>query len=195
MKDAEGRVATLQSNVEALNQLANKPSTAEKPATEQDSAAKAGAEAAKGETQTSAQGGAASSSLPSSATVSSPTAASAQDKPLRNMAKDETDADWTSSLPAWLVDNLLVFVTAALALIAFIFAWLLRRSGARRQDEEDAYSEDDAYDNEEYADDDYESDDDRPVLDEALLNRKLDDINLDLDQAPNDEPRRGQPRD
>jgi pilus assembly protein FimV len=132
LKDAEGRVATLQSNVEALNQLANKPSAAEKPATGQDSAAKVEAEAAKGETQTSAQDGAASSSLPSSVTVSSPTAASTQDKPPRNMAKDKTDADWTSILPAWLVDNLLVFVTAALALIAFIFAWLLRRTGARR---------------------------------------------------------------
>ncbi|WZB75201.1 hypothetical protein WJ972_00740 [Achromobacter insuavis] len=34
----------------------------------------------------------------------------------------------TSSMPAWLADNLLVIVTAVLALIAFAIAWVLRRA-------------------------------------------------------------------
>ncbi|WYX07888.1 hypothetical protein WJ978_17645 [Achromobacter xylosoxidans] len=34
----------------------------------------------------------------------------------------------TSSMPAWLADNLLVIVTVVLALIAFAIAWVLRRA-------------------------------------------------------------------
>ncbi|MGE8588328.1 MAG: peptidoglycan-binding protein LysM, partial [Alcaligenes sp.] len=76
-------------------------------------------------------------------------------------------------MPSWLADNLLVIVTALLALIAFVIAWLLRRAGARRDDDdEDTY----AYN--------------EPALDTAALNRKLDTINLDLDEPPTDEPRR-----
>ncbi|KAG1444976.1 hypothetical protein G6F57_017687 [Rhizopus arrhizus] len=77
-------------------------------------------------------------------------------------------------MPSWLADNLLVIVTAVLALIAFAIAWLLRRAGARRGDDDEetyAYNE--------------------PALDTAALNRKLDTINLDLDEPPTDEPRRG----
>ncbi|WP_431521710.1 hypothetical protein [Achromobacter spanius] len=81
--------------------------------------------------------------------------------------------DVTTSMPSWLADNLLVIVTALLALIAFVIAWLLRRAGARRDDDdEDTY----AYN--------------EPALDTAALNRKLDTINLDLDEPPTDEPRR-----
>ena len=81
--------------------------------------------------------------------------------------------DLTSGMPGWLADNLLVIVTAVLALIAFAIAWLLRRAGARRGDDDEetyAYNE--------------------PALDTAALNRKLDTINLDLDEPPTDEPRR-----
>jgi len=55
---------------------------------------------------------------------------------------------------------------------------VLRRAGARRGDDDEetyAYNE--------------------PALDTAALNRKLDSINLDLDEPPTDEPRRvGGPR-
>ena len=86
--------------------------------------------------------------------------------------------DSASDMPAWLADNLLVIVTAVLALIAFAIAWLLRRAGARRGDDDE---ETDAYN--------------EPVLDTAALNRKLNSINLDLDEPPTDEPRRvGGPR-
>ena len=47
-------------------------------------------------------------------------------------------------MPAWLADNLLVIVTAVLALIAFAIAWVLRRAGARRGDDDEetyAYNE------------------------------------------------------
>ncbi len=75
-------------------------------------------------------------------------------------------------MPAWLADNLLVIVTAVLALIAFAIAWVLRRAGARRGDDvEETY----AYN--------------EPALDTAALNRKLDSISLDLDEPPTDEPR------
>ena len=65
-----------------------------------------------------------------------------------------------------------------LALVAFAIAWLLRRAGARRDDDdEESYTYNE------------------PALDTAALNRKLDTINLDLDVPPTDEPRRiGGPR-
>jgi len=78
------------------------------------------------------------------------------------------------SIPGWLADNLLVVVTAALAIIVLIVAWLLRRAGARRADEDESYGE--------------------PVFDKAALDRRLDGISLDLDQPPTDEPRPGGPR-
>ena len=65
-------------------------------------------------------------------------------------------------------------MTAALAIIVLIVAWLLRRAGARRADEDESYGE--------------------PVFDKAALDRRLDGISLDLDQPPTDEPRPGGPR-
>lgn len=111
--------------------------------------------------------------------ATAPTAAAAQDKAAADAAaSNNKDKDLTSSMPAWLADNLLVIVTAVLALIAFAIAWVLRRAGARRGDDDEetyAYNE--------------------PALDTAALNRKLDSINLDLDEPPTDEPRRvGGPR-
>ncbi|KMJ87424.1 peptidoglycan-binding protein LysM [Achromobacter xylosoxidans] len=101
------------------------------------------------------------------------TAAAQQDKAAAQASADKNkDKDLTSSMPAWLADNLLVIVTAVLALIAFAIAWVLRRAGARRGDDDEetyAYNE--------------------PVLDTAALNRKLDSISLDLDEPPTDEPR------
>ncbi|CUI85740.1 Tfp pilus assembly protein FimV [Achromobacter xylosoxidans] len=101
------------------------------------------------------------------------TAAAQQDKAAAQASADKNkDEDLTSSMPAWLADNLLVIVTAVLALIAFAIAWVLRRAGARRGDDDEetyAYNE--------------------PVLDTAALNRKLDSISLDLDEPPTDEPR------
>ncbi|MFY3841138.1 FimV/HubP family polar landmark protein [Achromobacter xylosoxidans] len=101
------------------------------------------------------------------------TAAAQQDKAAAQASADKNkDKDLTSSMPAWLADNLLVIVTAVLALIAFAIAWVLRRAGARRGDDDEetyAYNE--------------------PVLDAAALNRKLDSISLDLDEPPTDEPR------
>ena len=78
-------------------------------------------------------------------------------------------------MPGWLADNLLAVVTAVLAIVVLIVAWLLRRAGARRADEDEAsYGE--------------------PAFDSAALNRKLEGISLDLDQPPTDTPRPGGPR-
>lgn len=78
-----------------------------------------------------------------------------------------------------MTDNLLVVVTAILALIVLIIAWLLRRAGARRADENE--DEDASYGGE-------------PVLDTSLLTRKLDGIDLDLNKPPTDEPPARGPR-
>ncbi|MFY3148569.1 FimV/HubP family polar landmark protein [Achromobacter xylosoxidans] len=118
-----------------------------------------------------ATGAAGASGTPGAAGPS--TAAAQQDKAAAQASADKNkDKDLTSSMPAWLADNLLVIVTAVLALIAFAIAWVLRRAGARRGDDDEetyAYNE--------------------PVLDTAALNRKLDSISLDLDEPPTDEPR------
>jgi len=79
-------------------------------------------------------------------------------------------------MPGWLADNLLAIVTVVLALIIFVVAWVLRRAGARRSEDEEPY--------------DY-SEPAVPALDHTALNRKLDTINLDLDQPPPDEPSYG----
>lgn len=80
----------------------------------------------------------------------------------------------TSGLPAWLSDNLLIIVTGVLALIAFVIAWLLRRVAARRDDDAEDL-DDDVY---------------MAEMDHGTLSRRLDDINLDLDQPPSDDGRR-----
>ena len=85
--------------------------------------------------------------------------------------------DSASGMPSWLADNLLAIVTAFLALIVFIIAWALRRAGTRR------------------GDDDEETPFTEPApLNEAALNRRLNEINLDLDQPPTDERRPGSTR-
>jgi pilus assembly protein FimV len=77
-------------------------------------------------------------------------------------------------LPSWLTDNLLIVVTGVLALIAFVIAWLLRRAGARREEEQDDMDEE-TYITE---------------MDPALIDRRLENINLDLDQSPGEQGRR-----
>ncbi|RXN92882.1 peptidoglycan-binding protein LysM [Achromobacter aloeverae] len=83
----------------------------------------------------------------------------------------------TSALPRWLSDNLLIFLTVVLTLIAFVIAWLLRRAGARREDEDDDMDED-LYATE---------------IDPAAIDRRLDGIDLDLDSKPGDTPARREP--
>lgn len=76
----------------------------------------------------------------------------------------------------WIVDNLLGVVTAVLATLALIIAWVLRRAGAREEDY-----------------DDY--DDDAPNVPDggaakAAFDQQLRSIDLDLDEPARDEPRR-----
>ena len=100
-------------------------------------------------------------------------AASGASAPEGKSAADQKPSDLLAGAPSWLTDNLLVIVTAVLALLVFIIAWALRRAGARRgDDDEETYA---------YAE---------PALDTAALNRKLETISLDLDEPPSDEPRR-----
>lgn len=75
-------------------------------------------------------------------------------------------------MPSWLAANLLVIVTAVLALLVFIVAWMLRRAGTRR--------------NEDVEEVDYG---DPPPFDSRAFNRKLDAIDLDLNHPPTDEPK------
>ena len=74
----------------------------------------------------------------------------------------------SSGLPAWLTDNLLIVVTAILAIIAFIIAWVVRRAAARNEN-------------------DTGEDDETPALvDPALIDKRLSAIDLDLDTPPSD---------
>lgn len=75
-----------------------------------------------------------------------------------------------SGLPAWLTDNLLIVLTAVLALIAFIIAWVARRAAARREDQSDS----------DLADDEPS---DRSI-DPALIDKRLNGIDLDLNNSP-----------
>jgi pilus assembly protein FimV len=83
-----------------------------------------------------------------------------------------------SGLPAWLSDNLLIVVTVVLAFIAFIIAWLLRRAGARRADEQE--EEEALY---------------TAQFDREAVERKLRGIDLDLDEfdTPRDSDGRREP--
>ncbi len=78
----------------------------------------------------------------------------------------------SSGLPAWLTDNLLIILTAVLALIAFVIAWVVRRASARREDQIDS----------ELADDEPS---DR-TIDPVLIEKRLAGIDLDLDTPPTD---------
>ncbi|SAI71898.1 membrane protein [Bordetella ansorpii] len=73
-------------------------------------------------------------------------------------------------MPSWLVDNLLAVITAVLAVLIFIVAWMLRRAGARRNEDVEAV--------------DYS---DPPPFDSRAFSRKLDAIDLDLNHPPTDE--------
>ncbi|OZI76250.1 MULTISPECIES: FimV family protein [Bordetella] len=135
-----------------------------------------GAAGTSGSGTTAAAPGAGAAGAGAPGAAGAPAAAGGQDQAGQGKAAaDPAREASASSMPGWLADNLLVIVTAALAFIVLVIAWLLRRAGARRADEDEAsYGE--------------------PVLDTAALNRKLDGINLDLDQPPSDEPPAGRPR-
>lgn len=85
--------------------------------------------------------------------------------------------DTGSGLPSWLSDNLLIILTAVLAVIAFVIAWLLRRAAVRRDEDQDDL-DDELYMSE---------------IDPDAIDRRLDGINLDLDEphAEGDRPRPG----
>ena len=88
------------------------------------------------------------------------------------------DGDGASSLPVWLSDNLLVVITALLAIVAFIVAWMFRRAAARREDDDDGDSDGDEDDARRIA----------PSVAPVEIDPRLRKINLDLDEPPTDEP-------
>lgn len=65
----------------------------------------------------------------------------------------------SGSLSTWFMNNLLIVISGALALIVLIVAWLLRRVGAERDDDSDA------------------------VITEEMVRERLQSINLDLDDS------------
>lgn len=192
MADAQDRMNQLQSNIDELNKaLAGQGASASQAATPpgvqglEDAAGAVGASAspeavgavgtagasgALGTSDAAGVIGAASGTAVTAGPVSPPT----PDRAAANAAADlNKDKISTTAMPTWLADNLLVIVTAVLALIALVIAWMLRGAGARRGDgDEESYDYDEA------------------ALDEAALNRKLDAINLDLDEPPADAPNR-----
>lgn len=89
-------------------------------------------------------------------------------------ASDGAKPQDTSGLPSWLSDNLLIILTAVLALVAFVIAWLLRRAAMRRDEDQDDI-DDELYMTE---------------IDPKAIDRRLDGINLDLDEPPLEDDRR-----
>lgn len=75
-------------------------------------------------------------------------------------ASTAASADTTqdNSWLAWINNHLLGFITGVLALIVLVVAWLLHRANANKDEETD------------------------PLVAEAMLEKKLNEINLDLDQ-------------
>lgn len=67
---------------------------------------------------------------------------------------------------SWFQEHLLGSITALLALLVLVIAWLLRRANVARDDD---------------------SDDRASPITEAMVKEKLDQINLDLSQPPSDE--------
>ncbi|MEO6985353.1 MAG: FimV/HubP family polar landmark protein [Paralcaligenes sp.] len=68
---------------------------------------------------------------------------------------------------SWFQEHLLGVITALLALFVLVIAWLLRRANIARDDD---------------------SDDRASTITEAMVKEKLDQVNLDLNQPPSDEP-------
>jgi len=209
LADAQERIAVLQGNVDALSQAAGKTPAA--PAAGAGSTAasnvtatapSAGSAALKAAADSvgsaannkdagaGAETGAAQSAVEAAAplanaplgpvTASTPSAEPAA--VVNTQTYPESDQDWTDRLPSWLTDNLLVIVTGSLAFIVFVLAWLLRRAGARRADEEEAYSVAEGL----YSEDAYDDYEQTGSLDPAMLSRKLDSIDLDLAHPPSD---------
>ncbi|HEY9573666.1 MAG TPA: peptidoglycan-binding protein LysM, partial [Pusillimonas sp.] len=71
------------------------------------------------------------------------------------------------NIVSWFQEHLLASITALLALIVLVIAWVLRRINAARDDGGDGHP---------------------ALITEAMVKEKLDQINLDLRQAPNDGP-------
>jgi pilus assembly protein FimV len=124
----------------------------------------------------SAAGASATQPQAGAAAGGSGAAAPAPDNAAADSATSSSDKqDTLSGLPSWLSDNLLIILTAVLALIAFVIAWLLRRAAARREEDQDDL-DDELY---------------MSHMDQGAIDRRLEGINLDLDEpAPGGEDRR-----
>lgn len=164
MEDASKRVDELKSNVEVLNQAASAAGAAMAAAAGEGTNGQPGADAsqaASGKPGTSGAPGAPGTSgngttegVP--ATGPNSPAAVALDAAKQVVAK--------TGMPNWLSDNLLTIITVVLAVVIFIVAWVLRRAGQRRteDDEIDGFAE--------------------PPIDGRVIDEKLSHINLELDK-------------
>jgi pilus assembly protein FimV len=79
-------------------------------------------------------------------------------------ASGAESGDDANSLSSWFMNNLLIVISGALALIVLILAWLLRRVGAERDDDSDA------------------------AITEEMVRERLQSINLDLDDSSDSGP-------
>jgi pilus assembly protein FimV len=160
MQDASKRVDELKSNVEVLNQAASAAGAA----------IAAGAGAGDG-TNGQQQGANASQTAPGNpgaagngttegAPVTGPNSPAAAALGAAKQAVAKT------GMPNWLSENLLSIITVVLAIVIFIVAWVLRRAGQRRSedDETDGFAE--------------------PTIDGRVIDEKLSHINLELDKPP-----------
>jgi len=195
IKEAEQRLQTLQGNISALTQASaqsgtSAASTAGQP--ENTGTAQATSVVADPSTQSSppttrSPGLAADASISDPITTNTPsvsdvvpslTASSDAASPQASQVSESSSGINASNAVAiansnWFLDNLLVIVTAGLALIVLIIAWLLRLAGRRRADESESES------------DDGSEQSDVP-FDPAVLAKKLDGIDLELTNNSSD---------
>lgn len=190
IKEAELRLQALQANVDALNQAA--AASSKVPATPAAPIAGTTPERVKSDSLNASalpQVAANKTDLPGmtdsasanndSGKKDSAVVANAQDKVSTEPSTSSSMSSEGDSLPTrdtlgseehgWFANNMLVIVTAGLALIVLIIAWLMRLAGGRRADESEGEGGSDQSD---------------VVFDEAVIARQLDDINLDLKQTP-----------
>lgn len=161
MEDASKRVDELKSNVDVLNQAASAAGAAMAAASGEGSNGQQGAnasQAASGQPGAPGTPGASGNGGTEGVPATGPNspAAVALDAAKQAVAK--------TGMPNWLSDNLLTIITVVLAIVIFIVAWVLRRAGQRRidDDELDGFAE--------------------PPIDDRVIDEKLSHINLELDK-------------
>lgn len=167
--DASGRVSQLESNVQNLNRALQSQGEAAKELVLEgakglgqslsDMASAVSDATGTGNTGASPADAGAAANTAGASLPSSASAGSASDR-ANNVTEPVTQK--AKSTVSWLQENMLAGITGILVFIVLVLAWLLRRASAKRNE--------------------------GSAVSPAMVKQKLDEINLDLSQAPSDNP-------